>query len=134
MILTDSLRQDAIHVKDVRIWAHVGVLEKERIAGQWFSIDFSLWMNLEKVSKEDNIAYSADYSMAIKILQNLSQQLKCLTIECFSEQILDCLEGIYGSLAMRVIVRKCNVPVDGFYGSVAVERYRNYPICLDQKE
>ncbi|MED5165551.1 MAG: dihydroneopterin aldolase, partial [Cyanobacteriota bacterium] len=28
----------AIHVNDVRLWAHVGVLDHERREGQWFSL------------------------------------------------------------------------------------------------
>ena len=33
---------DALHVRDLRLWAHVGVLESERREGQWFALDLSL--------------------------------------------------------------------------------------------
>ena len=37
---------DAIHVRDLMLWAHVGVLEHERRDGQWFSLDITLWQDL----------------------------------------------------------------------------------------
>ena len=36
----------AIHIKDINLWAHVGVLESERIHGQRFLLDLSFWLEL----------------------------------------------------------------------------------------
>ena len=114
----------AIHVKDVYLWAHVGVLEHERLLGQAFSLDFSIWLDLDKVAKNDDISFTADYSLAIKEIQQIAAQLNCSTIEHFAEVILDCLEGLYGSEPMKVFITKCSAPVSGFTGSVGVERQR----------
>ena len=35
----------AIHIKDINLWAHVGVLESERIHGQRFLLDLSFGWN-----------------------------------------------------------------------------------------
>ena len=43
----------AIHIKDVNLWAHVGILESERINGQSFVLDISLWLDLDESSKTD---------------------------------------------------------------------------------
>ncbi len=128
MIFSGNIFCDGIHVNDIRIWAHVGVLEHERIKGQWFSIDFSVWLNLDKASYKDDVSYSIDYGKAIEGLKKLSGDFKCSTMEKLSEQILDYLESLYGSFPLRVLVRKCSVPVDGFDGSVVIEKYRNLPL------
>ena len=117
----------AIHVSDVRLWAHVGVLDHERLEGQWFSLDFSLWLDLDKAALDDDLNATADYSLAIGAMQRLSFELTCFTIEHFSERLLVLLEDLYGPLPMRVLVRKCAAPVPGFSGSVAVERCRHWP-------
>ncbi len=122
--MIDCLPSGAIHVKDLRIWSHVGVLEQERQLGQWFSIDFSLWLDLDKASKADDLAETADYSLAIRSLQHLASEIRCFTLEHFNERILDVLEELYGQVKMRVVVQKCNVPLSGFTGTVSVERYR----------
>ena len=118
---------DAVHVYGLRLWAHVGVLEVERVAGQWFSLDFSLQLDLSVVARDDNLCETSDYSIAVQKLQQLASELCCFTLEHFSELILDQLECIYGSIPMHVLLRKCAAPMPGFDGTVAVERYRSWP-------
>ncbi len=124
--MKDHLPLGAIHVNDLRLWAHVGVMEHERREGQWFSLDFSLWLDLDQSSVDDDLGSTADYSLAITGLQRLSCELRCLTIEHFSERVLQLLEDLYGPVPMRVLLRKCAAPVPGFSGSVAVERCRHW--------
>ena len=124
--MTNCLPSGVIHVNDLRLWAHVGVLDYERQVGQWFTVDFSLWINMERSALEDDLSATADYSLGIKKIQELVLELHCLTIEHFSERILDLLEDIYGSVRMRVVLKKVDAPVSGFTGTVSVERYRNW--------
>ena len=116
---------DAIHVRDLRLWAHVGVLDHERRDGQWFRLDLSLWLDLSQSAADDDLAFSADYSLAIRDLQQLSRSIRCLTIEHFSDRVLDCLEQLYGPVPVRLTLSKCAAPVPGFDGVVAVERIRH---------
>ena len=116
---------DAIHVKGLRLWAHVGVLEQERQDGQWFSLDISLWTDLSAAAADDDLARSLDYSLAIRALQALAREIRCLTIEHFSDRVLDCLEQLYGPVPVRLTLSKCAAPVPGFDGVVAVERIRH---------
>ena len=116
---------DAIHVRDLMLWAHVGVLEHERRDGQWFSLDITLWQDLGAAAAHDDLAASLDYSKAITALQALARGLVCQTIEHFSDRVLDQLEQLYGPVPVRLELRKCAAPVPGFSGVVAVERRRH---------
>ena len=116
---------DAIHVRDLMLWAHVGVLEHERRDGQWFSLDITLWQDLGAAAADDDLAASLDYSKAITALQALARGLVCQTIEHFSDRVLDQLEQLYGPVPVRLELRKCAAPVPGFSGVVAVERRRH---------
>ena len=118
---------DCIGVRELCLWAHVGVLEHERRDGQWFSLDLSVQLDLKAAAVADDLSRSLDYSVAIQALQALSQQIRCLTIEHFSEQILNRLEALYGPVPMRVELSKCAAPVPGFSGVVSVERFRHHP-------
>ena len=71
---------DCIGVRELRLWAHVGVLEHERRDGQWFSLDFSVQLDLTAAAGAYDLSRSLDYSVAIQALQGLSQQIRCLTI------------------------------------------------------
>ena len=116
-----------IHVREINLWAHVGVLPKERQLGQKFLLDFSLWLNLDHAANSDELSSTADYSLAINELQQLALEINCMTIEAFSERILELLEVLYGKIPVKVVLKKCNPPVDGFTGSVVVERSRYFP-------
>ena len=118
-------RLDAIHIRELMLWAHVGVLEHERRDGQWFSLDITLWQDLSVAGASDDLAASLDYSRAIIALQELARGLVCQTIEHFSDRVLDQLERLYGPVPVRLELRKCAAPVPGFSGVVAVERLRH---------
>ena len=102
------------------------MLEHEKIFGQEFLLDFSLWLDMDKAAKEDDLSATADYGLAISALQDLASKLNCNTIEHFSELTLDCLESLYGSIPMQVYLRKCSAPVPGFSGTVGIERRRHF--------
>ena len=116
----------AIHIKDINLWAHVGVLESERLYGQSFLLDITFWLDLDESSRLDQLDKSIDYSEAIVAIQKLSFNIKCLTIECFSNQILDVLESQYGQVPIHLLLKKCSPPIDGFTGSVLIEKKRNF--------
>ena len=119
------MAKEAIHIRELRLWAHVGVLEQERRDGQWFSLDISFWLDLSRAAAADDLASSLDYSVAIQALQGLAREIRCLTIEHFSEQVLDRLEQLYGPVPVRLMLSKCAAPVPGFDSRVAVERCRH---------
>ena len=118
---------DAIHIQDLRVWAHVGVLERERLEGQWFSLDLTLLVDLQAAARSDVLTDTADYSLAVQAVQALASELRCRTIEHFSERVLERLANLYGSVPMRLVLRKTVPPIPGFSGTVAIERHRHWP-------
>ena len=119
---------DRIVVRGLRLWAHVGVLEHERERGQWFELDLSLGWSLEAAAAADDVSLSLDYSRAIQALQQQAREICCFTLEHWSERILDLLERLYGSVPMHIELRKCQAPVPGFAGIVAVQRGRHFSV------
>ena len=118
--------QDVIHIKDLKLWAHVGVLEEERLTGQYFVLDISIWKDLNNASRLDDVNYSADYTLAILRIQKVSSSINCLTMERYTDLIMDNLEELYGSVPIRIYLRKLTPPISGFAGTVGLERYRNH--------
>ncbi len=116
---------DAIHLRALRLWAHVGVLERERELGQWFELSLSLWHDLGPAGRSDDLGDSLDYSLAIRALQEQARTIRCLTLEHYAERMMDCIEQLYGPVTQRLILGKCAAPVPGFSGLVQVERWRH---------
>ena len=118
---------DVIRVDDLRLWAHVGVLEHERRDGQWFRLDLALHLDLSRAAASDALEATADYSLGVTALQALAAEIRCETIEHFSERVFEVLESLYGALPMHLRLSKCSPPIAGFTGTVSVERWRNRP-------
>jgi dihydroneopterin aldolase len=117
---------DRIHVRGLRLWAHVGVLEFERSEGQWFELDLELSVDLSAAGRSDALGDTLDYSQLITALQQQARSLICQTLEHFSESILERIEELYGPVPIRLELRKCQAPVPGFNGVVAVRRSRHH--------
>lgn len=122
---------DRILVRDLRIWAHVGVLEEERRLGQWFAISFAIAADLSATARSDDLEGGYDYGLAITALQRLARGLRCCTLEHTADQLLDALEELHGPVGLVLEIRKCRVPVAGFGGTVAVRRQRRWPVGGD---
>ena len=124
---SSDLSLDIIRVEDLRLWAHVGVLEHERDHGQWFRVDLGLHLDLSESARADSLAATADYSLGVQALQRLASEINCHTLEHFSERIFEELEGLYGALPMHLRLSKCDAPIPGFAGTVSLERWRRKP-------
>ena len=118
---------DIIRVDNLRLWAHVGVLEHERDHGQWFRVDLALHLDLSESARADSLAATADYSLGVQALQRLASEITCHTLEHFSERMFEELEGIYGAMPMHLRLSKCHAPIPGFAGTVSLERWRRKP-------
>jgi dihydroneopterin aldolase len=119
--------RDLIHVRGLRLWAHVGVLDFERLQGQWFELDLRLAFGLEPAGRSDALTDTLDYSRLITALQQQARSMRCQTLEHYSECMLDLVEELYGPVPVWLELRKCQAPVPGFSGVVAVERQRHGP-------
>ena len=69
---------------------------------------------------------SISSEITIKAIKKLSFEIKCLTIEYFSDQILNLLESLYGPVPIHILLTKCSPPIHGFTGSVLIEKKRNF--------
>ena len=99
---------DVIRVDDLRLWAHVGVLDHERRDGQWFRVDLALHLDVNQAALADSLDATADYSRAVQALQTLAADIRCQTIEHFSERMFDVLEQLYGSIPIQLRLCKCH--------------------------
>ena len=121
-----AVERDCLHVRGLKLWSHVGVLPFEQLEGQWFELDLRLGVDCSAIASSDALADTLDYSQLIAALQGQARELRCQTIEFYSERILDLVEQLYGAIPIHLQLCKCQAPVPGFGGLVAIERYRRW--------
>ena len=117
--------ESAIIIRQLKIWAHVGVLKWERELGQWFELDLWLYYDLSSAVLTDQIEHTINYADVINTIRKLSELINCNTIEYFSEQIFEVLEAKFGIFPMELELKKCDAPIPAFNGVVSVKRSRN---------
>ncbi len=132
--MPEGVPGDRIWVRGLRLWAHVGVLQFERAEGQWFELDLELAVDLAEAGRSDALDLTLDYSRLIAALQRQARELRCLTLEHYSDRILDLIDSCAAEqlgdgvrVPVRLELRKCAAPVPGFTGVVAVRRSRHWP-------
>ena len=99
-----AVARDCLHVRGLKLWSHVGVLPFEQLEGQWFALDLRLGVDCSAIASSDALADTLDYS----------------------QRILDLVEQLYGPIPIHLQLCKCQAPVPGFTGLVAIERYRRW--------
>ena len=111
-----------LKIKDIKLWARVGVLEKERDLGQLFSLDIFLWADFVNCTQNDDIESTVDYSKLVEILKYQSKKICCLTIEKYSNEILKIIVEKFQLSRIKIILTKCKPPITGFDGEVSIVR------------
>ena len=114
-----------LEIKDIKIWARVGVLREERKFGQLFSLDLYLWSDFSKCSKTDNLNSTIDYSVLINDIKDHSRSFSCFTIEKYSSEILKIIADKFYPKRIKIKLTKCKPPIAGFTGEVSITRFFN---------
>ena len=111
-----------LKIKDIKLWARVGVLEEERDQGQLFRLDLFLWADFENCTQNDEIKSTVDYSKLVQILKDQSKKICCFTIEKYSNEILKIIDREFQLSRIKILLTKCKPPITGFDGEVSIVR------------
>tara|TARA_Y100001970_G_C13663932_1_gene569687 strand:+ start:206 stop:568 length:363 start_codon:yes stop_codon:yes gene_type:complete len=114
-----------LKIENIKLWARVGVLEKERELGQFFNLDIFLWTDFKNCTENDDIKKTIDYSKLIKVIKDQAKKTYCFTIEKYSNDILKIINEEFQLKRIKIILTKCNPPIDGFDGKVSIVRVLN---------
>jgi len=116
------MEETFLEIKDVKIWARVGVLAEERKFGQLFSLDVSLWSDFRICSKTDDLSSTIDYAILINDIKTHSINFSCFTIEKYSSEILRIIVEKFYPERIKIKLTKCKPPISGFNGEVSIVR------------
>tara|TARA_B100000900_G_scaffold401591_1_gene406440 strand:+ start:1332 stop:1697 length:366 start_codon:yes stop_codon:yes gene_type:complete len=112
-----------LEIRDIKIWARVGVLMEERKFGQLFSLDVSIWSDFSSCSIKDDLNLTIDYAVLIKDIKAHSMNFSCFTIEKYSSEILKIIVDKFDPLHIKIKLTKCKPPITGFTGEVSIIRF-----------
>lgn len=112
---------DFIEVNNIKAYGYTGLFEEERILGQWFQVDLTLWIDLETSGKSDNIQDTLDYRQAIEIVKHILKTAKFSLVEKLATVIAEDLLKILPIGKVKVRLSKLSPPIPDFEGSITIE-------------
>jgi dihydroneopterin aldolase len=121
--MTPTGRRDRIMIRNLRVFAHHGVLPAEAERGQVFVIDLDLALDLEPAGRSDELHQTVDYDGLTARVAELVAGKRRQLLEAVACDVADLALADQRVLEVRVRVTKPHAPL-GVDAEVAVEVVR----------
>ena len=112
---------DSIKVTSIRSYGYTGYLPEERVLGQWFEVDLTLWLDLAAAAKSDDLEDTFDYREAIFIVKETIANAKYALVEKLVEAIADKILSLNKVTQVRVQLSKPAAPIPDFSGKITLD-------------
>jgi len=108
----------------MEFWGFHGVLVEEQLKGQTFTVDVTLWLDLEKAGNTDDLRDTLHYGELYEKIKYIVEQKRFDLIEALAKNIVDTL--LEEELIIRALVKvsKPQAPIKGKFNYMAVEMER----------
>lgn len=116
---------DSIQVSGIRAYGYVGYLPEEKVLGQWFEVDLTLWIDLSVAGKSDQITDTLDYREAIAIVKEQITTAKFDLVEKLVSAIADKILSLEKVNQVRVQLSKPAAPIPDFSGRITLDITRS---------
>lgn len=113
---------DKILIRDLKIFAYHGVLDKEKENGQYFIFDVDVYADFSKPCGSDNVEDTVNYALMIERITEIFTSQKDDLIERAAQRVADGLLEEFGMITeIRILLKKPDAPIDADFGWVGVE-------------
>ncbi|SLF33359.1 Dihydroneopterin aldolase (FolB) [Mycobacteroides abscessus subsp. abscessus] len=116
---------DRIELRGLKVFGYHGVFEHERRDGQEFSVDITVWLDLDTAAATDQLVDTLDYGdLAQRAAAIVSGPPRNL-IESVASAIAEDVMTDSRVHAVEAVVHKPNAPIPLTFGDVAVVARRS---------
>lgn len=118
---------DSIIIKNLKIYAHHGVLPEEKREGQVFYLDIILYADLSKACHSDNVADTINYDDVCNCAYKIMTENTCDLIERAAQKVCDAILSEFPMTEqIELTLKKPSAPVkcDIEYAAVKICRRR----------
>jgi dihydroneopterin aldolase len=116
---------DRIELRGLTVRGHHGVFEHERLNGQDFVVDITLWMDLAQAAASDDLADTYDYAALAQLAADIVGGTPRNLIETVGANIADEVIKDERLHAVEVTLHKPQAPISHGFDDVAVVTRRS---------
>jgi 7,8-dihydroneopterin aldolase/epimerase/oxygenase len=115
---------DQIHVQGIRAYGYTGFLPEEQVLGQWFTVDVSINVDLNRAGTSDRIEDTIDYRAVIQIVKEVIQSQTFALVEKLASVICDRVLVEMDVKQVTLKLTKEAPPIPDFGGTIMIELTR----------
>lgn len=118
---------DKIKLTGLNFYGYHGVLPEEQQMGQEFSVDVSMYLDLQEAGKTDKLEVTANYADVYEVVKKIVEGQPRKLIEAVGEEIAQTILREFALVQqVRVTVHKPHAPLPGVFtdASISVVRSR----------
>ena len=119
--MTPDSSEDAVHVEQLEMFAHVGVPDDERDKPQRITVTITAWPEASLHALGDDIGSTINYSVIARSVRNVVNERRDKLIETLAEKISERLLRELPIRRLRIELRKFVLP-DAAYVAVVITR------------
>lgn len=113
---------DKILIRNLKIFAHHGVLEEEKANGQYFVFDIDALVDISLPCKSDRVEDTVNYALMVGRITDIFTSQKDDLIERAAQRVADGLFAEFERIsALRILLKKPDAPIDADFEWVGVE-------------
>ena len=112
---------DTIEVKGIRSYGYTGFLAEEKVLGQWFEVDLTIWVDLKPSGMSDDLNDTVDYRQAISIIKETIKNKKFDLVEKLAEVIAQNVLALEKITQVRIRLSKPAAPIPEFGGVITID-------------
>lgn len=111
-----------IHIFGLRVYGYHGVLEHERIDGQYFIVDAKISIDADRAVATDEIANTISYAEIAQLISDNVRNNPVNLLETLSQRLAD--EVLFAASPwaskVKITVSKPDAPIDLYFDNVSV--------------
>ncbi|DBA84156.1 TPA: hypothetical protein ACH3X1_006624 [Trebouxia sp. C0004] len=122
-----AVSTDLIHLKGLTFHGYHGVLPEENLLGQKFVVDATLFVDLQKAGKSDNVHDTVSYADVYRHIKTVMEGRPHKLLESVADRLADEILNDYHMVqGLQLHLKKPHVAVPGVVESLGIEitRYR----------
>ncbi|MBQ6899086.1 MAG: dihydroneopterin aldolase [Clostridia bacterium] len=113
---------DKIIIKDLKLFAYHGVNDEEKINGQNFVLDITVWADLAKPCVSDNVDDTVSYAKIIKKVREVFTAEKYDLLEKAAQVVSDAIFDSFDKVQeCEILLKKPEAPIKADFSWVATE-------------
>jgi FolB domain-containing protein len=119
--MTSNFSEDAVHIEQLEMFAHVGVPDDERDKPQRVTVTITAWPEAGLHTSGDDIDSTINYAAIARSVRNVVNERRDKLIETLAEKISERLLRELPIRRLRIELRKFVLP-DAAYVAVVITR------------